>query len=40
MLSREKQEFLERVGAPWLTKPFDLDDLIRLVHQMLAAPAP
>jgi CheY-like chemotaxis protein len=39
VLSREKQEFLERVGAPWLTKPFDLDDLIRLVHQMLAAPA-
>jgi signal transduction histidine kinase len=39
VLSREKQEFLERVGAPWLTKPFALDDLVRLVHQMLAAPA-
>ena len=38
VLSREKREFLERVGAPWLTKPFDLDDLVRLAHQMLAAP--
>jgi hypothetical protein len=33
--SREKREFLERTGAPYLTKPFDLREVRQLVHRML-----
>jgi signal transduction histidine kinase len=36
ILSREKREFLERTGAPYLTKPFDLREVRQLVHRMLA----
>ena len=39
VLSREKQEFLERSGAPHLLKPFDLRKVQQLVHRMLADPA-
>jgi len=35
ILSREKREFLERTGAPYLTKPFDLREVRQLVHRML-----
>jgi two-component system NtrC family sensor kinase len=35
VLSREKREFLERSGAPFLMKPCDLNDVRRLVHQVL-----
>jgi two-component system NtrC family sensor kinase len=38
VLSREKREFLERSGAPFLMKPCDLNDVRRLVHQVLTAP--
>ncbi|HSE03713.1 MAG TPA: response regulator [Methylomirabilota bacterium] len=32
--------FVEDVPAPVLTKPFDMDDLLRVVREMLAVPAP
>ena len=35
-LGREKREFLERSGAPFLTKPCDLGEVRRLAHQVLA----
>ena len=34
VLSREKQEFLERTGNPFLAKPCDLDELRRLVQRV------
>jgi signal transduction histidine kinase len=34
VLSREKQEFLEGTGAPFLAKPFDLGQIRRLVHEL------
>ena len=34
VLSREKREFLERAGAPYLTKPCDLAEVRRLVQQV------
>jgi len=43
VLSREKREFLEATGAPFLTKPCDLGDVRRLVHRVVAqnaAPRP
>jgi CheY-like chemotaxis protein len=40
VLSPEKREFLARTGAPFLAKPFDLDEVRRLVHRVLARPAP
>ncbi len=36
ILSREKREFLQRTGAPYLLKPFDLREVRQLVHRMLA----
>jgi two-component system NtrC family sensor kinase len=36
ILSREKREFLQRSGAPYLLKPFDLREVRQLVHRMLA----
>jgi len=36
VLSREKREFLERTGAPYLTKPCDLDEVRRTVQRILA----
>jgi signal transduction histidine kinase len=36
VLSREKREFLERIGAPYLTKPCDLDEVRRTVQRILA----
>jgi signal transduction histidine kinase len=35
VLSREKREFLERTGAPFLTKPCDLKEVRRLVRHVL-----
>ncbi len=35
VLSREKREFLERCGAPFLTKPCDLRELHRLLEEVL-----
>jgi CheY-like chemotaxis protein len=35
MLSREKREFLEGTGRPFLAKPCDLGELRRLVHRVL-----
>jgi len=37
VLSREKREFLESTGAPYLTKPCDLAEVRRLVQRTLAA---
>jgi signal transduction histidine kinase len=39
VLSREKREFLERTGAPFLTKPCDLDEVRRTVQRILAQAA-
>ncbi|MEX2146845.1 MAG: response regulator [Candidatus Rokuibacteriota bacterium] len=36
VLSREKRDFLERSGAPFLMKPCDLNEVRRLVQQVLA----
>ena len=36
VLSREKREFLEQTGVPFLTKPCDLGDVRRLVHRVVA----
>jgi signal transduction histidine kinase len=36
VLSREKREFLERTGAPFLTKPCELKEVRRLVRRVLA----
>jgi len=36
VLSREKRDFLERTGAPYLTKPFDLGEVRRTVRRLLA----
>lgn len=36
VLSREKREFLARSGAPFLMKPFDLDELRQTVQRTLA----
>ena len=38
VLSREKREFLERTGAPFLTKPLDLGEVRRTVHRVLSRP--
>jgi CheY-like chemotaxis protein len=35
VLSREKREFLDRTGAPFLTKPFAIDDVRRALHRLL-----
>jgi signal transduction histidine kinase len=37
VLDRTKREFLESTGAPFLMKPFDIAEVRRLVHRMLAA---
>jgi two-component system NtrC family sensor kinase len=37
VLSREKREFLVQTGAPFLAKPFDVDEVRRTVHRVLAA---
>ena len=39
-LSREKRQFLEGTGAPFLNKPFDLEELRRLVQSVLAGERP
>ena len=39
VLDRTKREFLESTGAPFLMKPFDIAEVRRLVHRMLAADA-
>jgi signal transduction histidine kinase len=39
VLSREKREFLVRTGAPFLAKPFDLDEVRRTVHGVLVKPS-
>jgi CheY-like chemotaxis protein len=40
VLGREKREFLEGTGAPFLTKPCDLDELRRVIARVMAgAPA-
>ena len=39
-LSREKRQFLESTGAPFLNKPFDLEELRRLVQSVLAGERP
>jgi signal transduction histidine kinase len=36
VLDPEKRRFLESTGAPVMMKPFDLNDVRRLVHRMLA----
>ncbi|HEV8583627.1 MAG TPA: response regulator [Methylomirabilota bacterium] len=38
VLSRDKREFLEQTGAPYLAKPCDLDELRRVIARVLAAP--
>jgi two-component system NtrC family sensor kinase len=38
VLGREKREFLEGTGAPFLTKPCDLDELRRVIARVLASP--
>ncbi len=38
VLSREKRDFLERSGAPFLMKPCDLNEVRRLIQQVLAGP--
>jgi signal transduction histidine kinase len=38
VLSREKREFLERTGVPFLAKPCDLGQVRQLVHRTLALP--
>jgi CheY-like chemotaxis protein len=35
VLNREKRKFLEETGRPFLTKPFDLDDLRQMVARAL-----
>jgi len=37
VLSAEKRQFLESTGLPCLTKPFDVQEVGRLVHQQLRA---
>ena len=39
VLSREKREFLESTGAPFLTKPCDLVEIRRTVQRILATDA-
>jgi CheY-like chemotaxis protein len=34
VLSREKREFLERAGAPFLTKPCDLAEMRQLIRRL------
>ena len=36
VLNNEKRAFLERVGAPCLSKPYDLIEVRALVHRMLS----
>jgi len=36
VLDPEKRAFIERAGAPFLTKPFDIQEVRRVVHQVLA----
>jgi signal transduction histidine kinase/CheY-like chemotaxis protein len=36
VLDRQKREFLESTGALCLAKPFDLDDVRRVIHRVLA----
>src|SRR6266403_5696687 len=38
VLGREKRVFLEGTGAPFLTKPCDLDELRRVIARLLASP--
>jgi two-component system NtrC family sensor kinase len=39
VLDQEKRQFLAATGAPCLAKPFDLDEVRRVVHRMLASAA-
>jgi len=36
VLDPEKRAFIERAGLPFLTKPFDVEEVRRVVHQVLA----
>src|SRR5439155_26296026 len=36
VLDPEKRAFIERTGLPFLTKPFDVEEVRRVVHQVLA----
>ena len=36
VLDRAKREFLESTGAPFLMKPFDVPEVRRLIHRMMA----
>ena len=36
-LSREVDQFLERTGAPTVSKPFTLEEVQRVVRQVLGA---
>ena len=40
VMSREKLEFLEGTGAPYLTKPCDLDEIRRTVRRVLTGAGP
>jgi two-component system NtrC family sensor kinase len=40
VLDSTKREFLEATGAPFLMKPFDVTEVRRLVHRMLAGATP
>ncbi|PYO02996.1 MAG: hypothetical protein DMD91_02240 [Candidatus Rokuibacteriota bacterium] len=35
VLDRAKRDFLESTGAPFLMKPFDVQDVRRLIHRMM-----
>ncbi len=37
VLDPEKRRFLESTGAPCLPKPFDLDEVLRVAHHLLAS---
>ena len=38
-VSEQSGQFLESSGRPWLAKPFDLDDLVRMVEGQIKSPA-
>ena len=39
VLDEDKRTFLATAGVPCLAKPFDLDEVLRLVQRILASPA-
>jgi hypothetical protein len=39
VLDAAKRHFIERAGVPCVTKPFEVNEIRRVMHRVLAAPS-